>query len=355
MPPVRPLLAALLALLPAALLGAGLPASAAGTGGDWFASVRTEGGLEVRADARVFTLFALLNAMGYDAAPLARREPLPAPRFHPVRQRVRERLAAAPAEVRQAADAFFDAHPVPLDRYLAFTVQAGEPPFEQGPKGPEGRELAGLEGLLRAAHTRWGLGELLAAELPEYRRAARGYLPVLDIPFQRARQLLKGPAAGAAPVVIMNLLESQGAVRGVRAGEAGRPEVALVVGPSETPDVQALVGEYARVLLEPAVSARAAAWGGGAALLREARGLGATEASPAAYATALFTRALALRATEAPEAAFDAAAQQGYFGLRDIARGFDDPRPVEAWALEALQRAETRRPAPRREGSSRGH
>ncbi len=34
-------------------------------------------------------------------------------------------------------------------------------------------------------------------------------------------------------------------------------------------------------------------------------------------------------------------------GLWDIARGFDDPRGVEAWALEALSRAESRRPASR--------
>ena len=65
----------------------------------------------------------------------------------------------------------------------------------------------------------------------------------------------------------------------------------------------------------------------------------------AEYATALFTRALALKATNAPDAAWDAASQKGYFGLKDIAKAFEDGRPVETWALDALAKAETRRPA----------
>jgi hypothetical protein len=47
----------------------------------------------------------------------------------------------------------------------------------------------------------------------------------------------------------------------------------------------------------------------------------------------------------APDSAYDALAQKGYYGVKYIAQRMDDGRPVDAWALEALQKAETLRPA----------
>jgi hypothetical protein len=326
-------------LLSALAVLSGAPALAADA--DWFASLYTPEGIELRADERVYTLFAVLNAMGYDQAPLARTEPVPEPRFHPVRAALRSKVATAAPEVHKAADAFFDAHPKAIEQYLSYAVQAGYPPFEQGAKARELKELAGLEGLLKTAHAQWGLGEQLGQAEAEYRSALKGYLPQLDAPFTRARKLLKVADKGPAPVVVMNLLEADGKVRGAM----GEGEVVLAVGTSEKADVEPLLREYARVLLEPVVAKKARGWGGGNALLREAQSMGATESTATDYATALFTRALALKAMEAPDAAYEAAARQGYFGLKDIARAFEDGRSVDAWALEALARAETRRPA----------
>ena len=94
------------------------PALAAGPQGDWFASLYTGEGTELRNDERVFTLFSVFNALGFDQGPVTRKEPVPKVIYHPVRQAVRARVLGADPEVRKAADAFFDAHPARLERYL---------------------------------------------------------------------------------------------------------------------------------------------------------------------------------------------------------------------------------------------
>jgi hypothetical protein len=128
----------------------------------------------------------------------------------------------------------------------------------------------------------------------------------------------------------------------------GDGEVVVVAGPSEKPNVEGVVRAYAEVFLAPQVSKKAQSWSGGAGLLREAQLAGAEEASVGDYATALLARALALKATDANDAAYEAASKKGYFGLKDIARYYDDGKPVEAWALEALAKAEARRPGTRK-------
>lgn len=308
---------------------------------DWFASLYTGEGIELRADARVFTLFAVLNAMGYDAAPLARQDPLPRYQFHPVRKQVRTTLLSASPEIRTQADAFFDAHPVSVDRYLAYALSTSAPPFASAPKSKDFKDVSGLEALLKSAHAQWKLGEVLGEVQDDYRKSLRAYLEILDAPLASAQKLLKGDAKGAPSLLVVNLLDAEGSMRAVES-EKG---VVLVVGPSEKPQIEAIVREYARLVIEPALGKKARQWGGGNTLLREAQALGATEANVAEYATALFTRALALKATNAPDSEWDAASKKGYFGLKDIAKGFEDGRPVETWALEALAKAETRRPA----------
>ncbi|MFZ5469703.1 MAG: hypothetical protein ACOZIN_09725 [Myxococcota bacterium] len=326
-------------LLTVCVLSAAGPAFA---DADWFASLYTQEGVELRADERVFTLYALFNVMGYDAAPVVRKDPVPKYDFHPVRAAVRAQLAAADAEVRRQAEQFFDSHPQPLDKYLAYVVNSAPPPFTTGAKSKELSDLKGLEALLAKAHHSWKLGELMAQTQSDYRRALKAYLRTLDVPLSKARKLLKAPEEGLESLLVVNLLEAQGVTRGVM----GDREVVLVVGPSDKPDLEGVLREYARVLLEPKVSKKAqTSWAGGAALLREARLVGASERTVGEYAAALLSRALALRALDAADAVYEAATQQGYFGLKDIAKSFDDSRAVDAWALEALAKAETRRPA----------
>lgn len=311
---------------------------------DWFASLYTGEGVELRADERVFTLYALLNAMGYDEAPVVRKDPLPKYYFHPVRQQVRTKLLAADPAIRQQADLFFDGHAKPLQQYLAYTVQSAPPPFQTGAKAKELQDLKGLEGLLRAVHSQWNVPELLASVQGEYRKALKPYLTSIDGPLTKLKKVLRVPDNGPNSLIVMNLLDAQNSVRGVM----GDNELVLVVGPSDKPNVEGVLREYARVTVEPVVAKKAAGWSGGATLLKEAQLAGAQERTVPEYASALFARAAALKAQDAADGQYDAQAQAGYFGLKDIAKGFDDGKPLEAWAMDALKTAETRRPAPKK-------
>ncbi|MGQ0504739.1 MAG: hypothetical protein ACT4TC_05415 [Myxococcaceae bacterium] len=311
---------------------------------DWFASLYTGDGAELRADERVFTLYALLNAMGYDDAPISRQNPLPKRAFHPVRTLVRQKVLATPPELRKQADAFFDSHPAPLGRYLAYTVHSAAPPFASGAKAKELADLKGFETLLANVYTQWSLQDLMGQVQSEYRKGLKGYLTAIDAPLTKARKLLKVPENGPQTLVVLNLLEAQNEVKGVM----GEGEVVVIAGPAEKPNIEGVVREFGRVLVDPQVAKKAqASWSGGNALLREAQLLGAGEKTVGDYATALVARALALRSMDATDSAYESAAQQGYFGLKEISKGFDDGRQVEAWALDALARAETRRPSKR--------
>jgi hypothetical protein len=209
-------------------LSACLVASPAFAEADWFASLYTGEGVELRADARVFALYAVLNALGYDRAPLARKEPIPKYAFHPVREQVRAKLMALAPTLRQGADAYFDAHPQPIERYVAFAVG--------GPKGAA--DLKGFDSVLSNAEAGWNLAGLLADVQGEYRKALKGYLPALDVPLGRARQLLRVPEDSQKTVLIMNLLDGQDEAHGV-AGDGG---IVVVVGPSDKPNVAAWCG-----------------------------------------------------------------------------------------------------------------
>ncbi|WP_164018206.1 hypothetical protein [Pyxidicoccus trucidator] len=296
---------------------------------DWFTRVYSPAGLEVRADTRVFTLFALLNRVGYDAGAKYREHPVPAFRYGPARTRVREALAAASPTVVAEAQAYFDAHPVPVEDYLARVLGGADAPGAA-------RGLDGLEALLDRVEAEWPVATLREETLEVYRAEQRAWLPLLDAPLQQAARLLGLPEGKPALEVVVNLLDAEGSLRRV---ETGRGWV-LVVGPStRRPEMEPVVREFARGVLSSRMGARLESrWASGAGVLREARVAGAGESTVGDYGVALLSRALALVATEAQEAAYEAAGRQGYFGLKSLARSFDDSRPVDAWALDGLAR-----------------
>lgn len=326
--------------LTCSLLVATSTAAFAGTEPDWFASLYTGDGMELRTDERVFALFAVLNAVGYDAGPVTRKEPVPKVTYHPVRALLRSKVLGGDGEVKKAADAFLDSHPSALKHYLGYAVTAGAAPFSTGSKIKELADLKGLEVVLARAYAGWKLDELMGGVQAEYRKGLKVYLGSVDAPLAKAKALLKVPDNAPPSVLVMNLLDAHDTVRGVQ----GDNEVVLVVGPSDKPNVEGVVREYARVFIEPAVSKKASQWAGGAALLKDAQQLGVSDQSPAEYASSLVGTALALKAMNATDAQYDAAAARGYFGAKDIAKLFDDGKPIDTWVLDALAKAEARRP-----------
>ena len=331
-------------ILVSLILAAGAPApapAAAPAQGDWFASLYTGEGIELRADERVFALFAMLNAVGYDQGPVTRKEPVPKVNYHPVRQQVRQRVIGGDAEVKKSADAFLDAHPVPLRKYLAYAVSSSPPPFTTGTKAKELQDLKGLEGVLAKAWSGWKLDELMGTVQGEYRKVLKSYLTAIDTPMDKARGILKVKEGDHESVLVVNLLDAQNEVRGVQADN----EVVLVVGPADKPNVEGLLKEYARVMVEPAVAKKAGAWSNGAAVLREAQVAGATEQTVPEYASALIATAVALRALDASDPTWEAAANRGYFGAKDIAAMFDSGKPLDTWVADALAKAEAKRPS----------
>ena len=325
----------------ALLLLTASPAFAASKG-DWFASLYTGEGVELRNDERVFTLFALFNAMGFDQGPVTRKDPIPRVVYHPVRQQVRARVISGDPEVRKAAEAFFDAHALPLRKYLTYAVSGDQPPFAAGPKGKDLQDLKGFEAVLARAWSGWKLEELLAQVQPEYRKTLKSYLVGTDAPLAKARAILKVPDANEA-LIVVNLLDSQDQVRSVM-GEGN--EAFLIVGPTggDKPNVEGVIREYARLFIEPAVARQVAKWGGGVQVLKEAQVAGATEQTVQEYAAETISTALALKAMDAPDAAWEAAQSRGAWGIRDIAKSFDEGKPLETLVMDAMQKIETRRP-----------
>jgi hypothetical protein len=245
------------------------------------------------------------------------------------------------AEVRKAADAFFDAHPTAIRKYLSYVVASDTPPFATGAKAKELQELKGLEQLLAKAWAGWKLDELMGTVQGEYRKVLKSYLAGTDFPISRARTLLKVPENTEA-LIVVNLLDAQDQVRAVQ-GEAG--EAFVIVGPSDKPNVEGVIREFSRLWVEPAVSRQVGKWAGGVAVLREAQLAGASEQSLQDYATATITAAIALRATEANDAAYEAWASRGYYGIKDISKLFDEGKPLDTLVVDAMQKIETRRPA----------
>ncbi|MEW6431979.1 MAG: hypothetical protein AB1730_10775 [Myxococcota bacterium] len=309
--------------------------------GDWFASLYTGEGVELRNDERVFALFAIFNALGFDEGPVTRTQPVPKVNYSPVRQLVRAKVIGGDPEVRKAADAYFDAHPASLGHYLSWAIQADAPPFAAGPKAKELADLKGFEQVMSKAWAGWKLDEVMGQVQAEYRKSLKTYLTGVDGPLQKARGLLRVPES-AEVLLLVNLLDAQDQVRAVW-GEKG--EAFLIAGPSDQPNVAGLLKAFAALTVGPAVEKQAAKWGGGAAVLREAQLAGSNARTVGEYATEVLSLACALKALDAPDAAYEAAAAKGAFGIKDVAKLFEDGKPVETWALDAMQKIETRRPA----------
>jgi hypothetical protein len=269
---------------------------------DWFASLYTNEGVELRADERVFALYAVLNAMGYDEAPVVRALPVPLRDMHAVRLKVRSSVRLDPG-AEERLHAFFSAHARPADAYGRYVLWLKGPAgFERTPGAPA--DLKGFEALLADDYSRLKLADLFASVQDEYRAALKGYHAVVDAPVTAVRRLLKLKEDDPPRVVlVVNLLDGQGKAYSTRSGEE---ELWVVVGPSKAPDLFAVAQEVARSRLEPLVAAKVA------------------EPERAAVASDRLSRAFAALALSLPEAELDARGQKDAFpALKDWVKQVD--------------------------------
>jgi len=310
---------------------------------DWANSLYSEGGIELRADERVFTLFAALNEMGLDDAPVSRKDPIPKREYDPVRQQVRDAVNLDPA-LRAKFEAFFDAHPAPLRTYTAYVLSLGDAPGFAAPEKPakELAQLAGFEKLLAEFYAQHGIQKLFDAVQPQHREALKRYQPVVDKPIAAAREILKAPETDESPrvVLVLNLLDGRGSSYGVGTAD----ETWLVVGPAAaTPDPMAIVKAFARVEVQGAAEKGNGALKGGKQLIDEVReaGFAIGSATVADYVAETLARAVAIKATGGESRAFEAEKRNGFVLVGEMNRGLalfaKSNKPMDTFLADFLR------------------
>ncbi len=98
------------------------------------ASLFTQDGVEISVDARVFTVFALLNGVGYDVEAIHGPPPLRLPEFSDARKSARNRMGRPGTAVRSFADVV-KANPGEPSAYVAAALHMGPAPRFEVPKG----------------------------------------------------------------------------------------------------------------------------------------------------------------------------------------------------------------------------
>ncbi|MGA1354951.1 MAG: hypothetical protein ACO32I_09290, partial [Candidatus Limnocylindrus sp.] len=97
-------------------------------------SLYTQDGVEIAVDARVFSTFALLNSVGYQAETRFGPPPLRMPQFAAVRAATRERMGRPGASTRAFSEVVAR-HSVEPQAYIAAALELGPAPrFEAEPK-----------------------------------------------------------------------------------------------------------------------------------------------------------------------------------------------------------------------------
>ena len=175
---------------------------------DWNVSLLSDSGVELVSDERVFTLFAAFNALGYDAALVARREPIQRPAFSALRAQVRASSPMPPA-LAQKFQTFLDAHPLSINRYLSFAEELGPAPdFAAGRVSGDVATLKGFEKLLAQYYSDAHLGQIYLDLAPSFRGLLEGYLPKVEGVLGQADHLLP-PDRGTPPVIVVNWMDQE--------------------------------------------------------------------------------------------------------------------------------------------------
>jgi hypothetical protein len=308
---------------------------------DWFLSVYSQAGTEVRYDRATFDLFALLNAAGLDDGERTPGRPIAMVSYVPVRARVREQLSKAGAAGAEAARAFVSAHAVTAQEYLSVLFQESAPARGVGARSPGGTALSrakldtALSGLARAS----SLDSVFVESTVSEREHLKALADAIDGPFERLKRLL-GDVKFPLVQLVYNPLDVPGSVRSIRKTDQS---VVVFVAPFQSVPVVDIVREVTAVILSPVVAKAVGQWKSREGVFALARERGAREESANDYALATVSLSLALQAAAAPPWLGEKYQSQGYFGLSDVPKAFADSRSIDQAVADALARIDRSR------------
>jgi hypothetical protein len=246
---------------------------------DTGASIFTENGYELKRDDRIVTLFAALNAAGYDRGEITRAKPFPRYSFHPLREKVRQSFGTSTDKLRAPVDKFMDAHPESIEAYVGAALTLGDDaPFAPSDATPQ--TFGMLDRLLADFATNAKLAKTTKTLTPEYRELFKKLKGSVDAPFAQLRAayrldeedapslvLVPNPLDGPESAVARTVEETHFVVFGVPANESAidlKPALqaysellaAAAVGKTKTPGLDDALGQLkSRGSLAPEVQA----------------------------------------------------------------------------------------------------
>lgn len=212
----------------------------------------TANGVEIRADERVFVLFAALNALGFSEETQRKGPPLRAPVFHPLRTQIRDALRKADEAGHMAGiRAMFDSNPAEIETYL-------EAILTESPQNlsPEARKLVEPLAALDTFRQKAELAKLFDNIATEQRTLAKELKGRLEKDFGEAAKSV-GSKELRAPlnmVVVPNPLDGQDSVRVVRTKDT----MYVLTGPGLSSAQRAILEATLKKHVEAAVEQ---AWG----------------------------------------------------------------------------------------------
>ncbi len=301
---------------------------------DFYLSLLSDSGVEVVSDERVFVLFSALNDLGYNTAPLARKEPIARAAYTPIRAQVRATALMSDA-LAQKFQAFMDQHPESLGTYVAFTQALGAAPeFAVAGKLPGRAEgLNGFQKLLAQFYAEAKLGPIYLSLTETLRKSLLTYLPQIDPAFGQADRFL--PKGGTPPVVVINWLDSP--TSGFSLSEGGDPTVVVgqpaMVG--KNADLSEALAGYARMLSAPTLTNKAKTMNKGLTDLIERakrQGQAAGNLTPAEYLIDSYGYAVAAEALpEQRSSTLARASEQGLALASEIDRLMQEAKSANAF------------------------
>jgi hypothetical protein len=235
------------------------------------ASVFTEDGVELGVEPRLFALYAILNAAGYDVETIRGPLPLERPKYSVTREKLRQNVgrSTSPELLK-----LIEKNPVSVQEYAAAVLELGPAPRfdDKAATSPLAKALAVQ---LREWFNEEGGSALLRNANEEARTAQKRLLPALDAAIKGTTKLVRlgdtsdqllddaGGATGRVAIVL-NDLDAAGTLFVLQAPGPNGGTTGIITGPSrgaadDDAILDAAVFAYAKTLVAAETAKVAAA------------------------------------------------------------------------------------------------